>query len=680
MSPMLPYHFAPNQRPSDTILEELVPHQGSHDGQTLYSGEMQVELTFITPFFTGAGRFKKGEHTFEEKGRDDTDDHTYVAPLTYPAMDVSGKVQAKLPDAARFLIAPSTLKGVYASLVDALTGAPMKRISKREKGISFRLLRNPQRVKAGVLFQVGDDWVIYPAVKGSLPNFRRQRNRAEVTNAVASLDALRQGDFASPPHNRGNRIPENHRWVEAHYDYSDWDRDAERRRRKHTTVLIQVDPDLADEALLPIPERVLNYFDGKAWDRKGLNAPPPLREGQAVFYLTDAAGEVVAISPNFRLKWPYLHTPREINAFHPDEKPRNRDQFGYFANEALNREPTLLTPRQRLFGYTYQDECRHQPHERKDYLEAYAGRVHFNFAVHQPQSGTLVTQPLTLPILGQPQPSAYEHYLQPHLDPKTQARTIADYGLPTLDQEPADLAGRKVYLHQPPVAWNTPTTGETPNQNSTLLAHLRPNLKAKDPFPRFRFTVRFHRLANWEVGMLHHLCNFSASADANAIAAALGQGFEGAEALNELKVHALKLGYARPLGFGSALTKVAKLNLRQADNPKAIPFDAKGMQQAWLDKIDSWFPYGKGKKFWKKTRYTKALDHLLRFRYFENRFPQKVAWKYPSRGGNIFKYHMDIHKEHVEKVLDGSGNLDSPMPPVTKVWEETYDDSVDESS
>ena len=693
---ILPYHFVPNHRQGD-ILESLVSHVPGPGNENLYSGEMRVELTFLTPFFCGAGRYAKKGGRFQPKEREDTKEHTYLAPLTYPEMTFSkdGK-EAVLPQDAQFVIPPTTLKGLYGDLIDKITAAPMKRVTDPSSGIQFRFLQSPQEVKAGILFQNGERWEIFPADPNAPIVFNNDRPKGSV---IRSLGDIRSENYLSPKTVcfRHKKIPGAYKveksgayflpatlgringagnWVEVAYQYKGWAKkygsENNHRRQLYGTVFLCLDHISSAGDLCPVSSSVIEIYK-KTWSREENEKYVALKNGMAIFFLADSHGEVVAISPNFRMKWPFLDGLHYTDTNHRiQDGSRKRGQVGYLPGEALapngTIEETRLTPRQRMFGYTFQADCMQQGKQESDYLAAYAGRVHFNMAVHQGESGRRSTDEWMLPILGQPQASSYEHYLLPDKEGK-----VTDYGLPHLARtETSRLAGRKHYLHQPANQFKKVKDGS--GQNCTLLAHLRPVLgNDTEPFPVFRFTVRFTRLADWEVGLLHRVLNLSGTVDLPLLKNAIKTQVTHAQALKHMAVRGVKLGYARPLGWGSALSQVKGIRLTSRLGSLPRDADAKDFLEALDRKVDRWFQEGKGKPFWQKTYALRALDMLCRFRW-PDFSTERDDFDYP-RGGEkneIFAFHMNFKKGHIANRLNRKAGMDSPLPPVEEVWSKPY--------
>lgn len=142
-------------------------------------------------------------------------------------------------------------------------------------------------------------------------------------------------------------------------------------------------------------------------------------------------------------------------------------------------------------------------------LTAYAGRVRFS---HGRITGDYETEnEITLAILATPKPTATAFYL---LGPSGQPDPKVTY-----DTVNAQLRGRKYYRHQGKAEPEEYCTPEKSEQNRTVRGVLKPGAT-------FTFTVEFENLAPLELGALLYALE-----------------------LEEGMFH--RLGYAKPLGFGS---------------------------------------------------------------------------------------------------------------------------------
>ncbi|MBF0121100.1 MAG: hypothetical protein HQK79_19895 [Desulfobacterales bacterium] len=625
-----PYHFVRNLPINDKILQTVVLH--NENKSELLSGEIKVELTCLTPFFTGAERYIKKNTGFIKKKAND-EEHTWIVPLTYPETSPSDINF----DNKQFLISPQTLKGIYGNLIDKLTCSRMKRVAEMDQGINFRLISNPNKVKAGKLEKNNEEYKILIADKFS---FKFQRD-----------------------------------WEKVKYNYNHYG---------YSKIFLKFNK---NQKKLTIPLNVVEIYE-KTWQRVHKDNPrkkidrPILEHGMAIFYLTNNKGEVVAISPNFRIKWPFRDTILYHNTFDPQclNHKKKREQLGYAKTEALKKD-TKLSPRQKLFGYTLDDECIHPEQKKDEYLPAYAGRVHFNFAVHVKGTGSIDNTPLRLRILGKPQPTSYENYLSPKN--KSGESKISDYGLPIFDEKGGDLAGRKHYLHNPLIDINNIMDKEESTQNSTLIGYLKPDFSnIKAAFPKFRFTVRFEKLEPYELGMLLLILDISHTNDSEIEKIFNILKNKNIDNLNVMNILALKMGYARPLGFGSILSNVSSANIwssinrESANSPKSIDNnETESYKRQFFQKLKDWFgPSVNTDNFWNRptSYHLKDLNTLLLFRCHE-KFSE-VEFNYPHGDkGMIFNHHMNVHKKHIDLRFSDQSNSNptlspSPFPQVSKIW------------
>ena len=685
----LPYHFVGNDAATGRILEDIVPHAGKKDaaaspanGKELFSGEFKVKLTCLTPFFTGGERYIEEDGKFEKKPKDDTDHLTYIAPLTYPSPNYEGRQKSNCPDPAHYLVAPATLKGAYGNLIDKMTSSPMKKIAECKKGFQFRLLKNPTDVQVGIAIKEKNVLCIYPAAEGKSLEFSKKGVDCAKKYPLSSQD-MKNGKswLREYGHSKGSKGKPEYRWVPVKYNYPS----------EYQSVRIKIDPSLSSDKILKISPKLLKIYK-ESWDRRDSGGnpfdAPEIEAGMAVFYLTDADNFVVAISPNFRLKWPFLDSVLYTDRYSSKAYASLRDQVGYMEGEALKGETkkreTRLTPRQKLFGYVFDRDMARRPEE--EYLDSYAGRVHFNFAVCKPKREHIANDQKKLKILGSPQASSYEFYCKP-LE-RDGARSIGDWGLPTVGRkrERSRLAGRKHYLHDPQAAiepsqyvddgssQNRERKESKDNQFSVPLSFLKPDIEADGPeeaFPQFRFTVRFDRLERYELGMLYFVLNLSGGSDLSRIHACL-RAKRSLEKLADSEILALKMGYARPLGFGSVLSTVEERSVRCALSlGEKREFSDDELDRAWIDRMKEWFlPKKEPDSIWNIAPHLQELKSLLLFRVHANGSESGFRFSYPEEKSAIYAYHMAIHKTHIERRMKNRKTL-SPLPSAKEVWDRT---------
>ncbi|MBF0240056.1 MAG: hypothetical protein HQM12_20330 [SAR324 cluster bacterium] len=737
----LPYHFVSNDHPKSEILTPIVSHrlEDSKD-KTLYSGEFHVELTCLTPFFTGNQHYIRVSDRLQPKPKDDSDHHTWIAPLTWPEVDLTRRSIEDLTqiqwDQHSFLISPDTLKGLYGNLIDKLTAAPMKRV--KERGFHFRMLK-PEWMKAGLLVQQGNQWKIQEAERFQFDEGKQAQKdsrtwkKAEYhhpnqpkgfANDYGSLSLkLSQSHYPIPEslinvwknaweYNRDldfhltakslndlkqARIPELDRVIQALRPLTQSPenliRTAFRKQIKEAIKDIVTEDVLVSwiakkpgnkidekemqkeirKARRSIADQIVNVAEKKTVK---LEKKPALKTGMVIFYRLNSQNKVAALSANLYLKWPYQHSVWNEFQFTPDKTPQRRKQLGYFREEAL-KTSKQLTPRQKLLGYVFDKNSRHPDTPQDQYLPAYAGRVHFNFAVCKPLSSQ-IQGPLTLKTLGSPKPSAYEFYVQPQ-PPESATPTLSDYGF-WEDPQVAPLAGRKHYLHYPPVAEDLSVfqSQTQDNLNATVVGALVPDFKQSQPFPSFKFSVRFDKLEAYEVGMLQFVLNLSQGTKGQEIAGFLKEGKY--TDLKELNVLAVKAGYARPLGLGSMLSQVRETQIHPVFPQEAkteLPQETQKQESFFHEQFDqklrSWLdPHSKA-DLWNLARHTRELKQLLRFRVHEAyKNKTEPLFDYPREKEEIFKYHMEVHNHHIERRIKDQTTR-SPFYSAEKIWEKVIE-------
>lgn len=261
---------------------------------------------------------------------------------------------------------------------------------------------------------------------------------------------------------------------------------------------------------------------------------------------------IVSFGWHYYYRWAYLSSVRKV---------RRQNRCGLFPLEAeLEHEggaPAKLSVVRRLFGYTGDNEgSKEIGHDDHTQL---MGRLFPNAAIEvvgdNETDDDRFLGPTFLKELGMPRPSAVEYYLkQPHHPtprPSDDA-TLVTYGDAEDYDEPGELAGRKFYLDRRD-AYDANGNALVPgpaadasdanrlNERSTLA------LEASKPGRRFRFTVRFRDLERRELAaVLIALCP-------DQFKAVLGG--------THADGYCSKLGYARPLGWGSVRIEAQQLLL-----------------------------------------------------------------------------------------------------------------------
>jgi hypothetical protein len=284
--------------------------------------------------------------------------------------------------------------------------------------------------------------------------------------------------------------------------------------------------------------------------------------------------------------------------------------------------PRGLSSVRRLFGYTGDNEGSTGIGEVDHSHSQLMGRVSVNAGLEVVVGGDTDEKrflpPTFLRELGMPRPSAVEHYLQQPHHPKSRPfdnATLVTYGDAKDHDEPGELAGRKFYLDREDAytsePWKDGSEANRGNDRSTLA------LEASRRGRRFRFTVRFRDLDSAEVAaIVVALCPHQ-------LRAVLGG--------DHIDGYCSKLGYARPLGWGSVRIEAKSLLLLEAANVEpaltAVPDVA-----AWV-------------------REHHGLTPMLQQWLDVHRHKHPDAADYPRRKDkfdkeNIYTYHTWLRAEH----------------------------------
>jgi CRISPR-associated protein (TIGR03986 family) len=322
---------------------------------------------------------------------------------------------------------------------------------------------------------------------------------------------------------------------------------------------------------------------------------------------------IVSLGWHYYYRWAYIDTVRKTGWIN-----ERRGLFPLGAERAFDDEgaPAGLSAVRRLFGYTGDDEGS-AGIGRDDHAQL-MGRLSVNAAIEVVEPGDATEErflpPTFLKELGMPRPSAVEHYLeQPHYPnqrPSDRAQLVT-YGDAAGYDQPGRLAGRKFYLDRKDAyagePWKDDSEANRLNDRSTLA------LEASGPGRRFRFTVRFRDLDPGELAaVLAALCP-------DQFRAVLGGGHADG--------YCSKLGYARPLGWGSVRIEAKALLLLDglSDKPALRP----------VNDLPGWM-----RQYFTKTP---MLQQWLTI----HRHKHPDAADYPrGQDGNIYSYHTKLRAEH----------------------------------
>lgn len=176
-----------------------------------------------------------------------------------------------------------------------------------------------------------------------------------------------------------------------------------------------------------------------------------------------------------------------------------------------------LCPACRVFGWVYQPKKGETISQAR--ITAYAGRVRLSHGTLTHSEGELPKT--TLAILSTPKPTTTSFYL---LDPEGRPNATVNY-----DTGGARLRGRKFYRHQGEANPGEYRRDEKSDQNRTVRGALKPSAT-------FTFALYFENLAPLELGALLYALE-----------------------LEDGMFH--RLGYAKPLGFGSIKVMVENMQI-----------------------------------------------------------------------------------------------------------------------
>lgn len=325
---------------------------------------------------------------------------------------------------------------------------------------------------------------------------------------------------------------------------------------------------------------------------------------------------IVSFGWHYYYRWAYVNTVRRDR----DADAPNKERYGLFPlpDERQQDEagvPRALSAVRRLFGYTGDNEG--SAGIGKDDYEQLMGRISINAALevvgNEETDEQRFLPPTFLRELGMPRPSAVEFYLKqpyyPNARPSDQAKLVT-YGDAAGYDKPGELAGRKFYLDRSDAyegePWKDDSEANRANERSTLA------LEASRPGRKFRFTLRFRDLDPHELAaILVALCPHQ-----------FKQVLDG----NHSDGYCSKLGYARPLGWGSVRIEArALLFLNFADGKPELRAECD--IAAWVQK-----------------HYQPTEMQAEWLAVHCHKHPN--ADDYPRKNGQIYTFHADLRAEH----------------------------------
>lgn len=686
----LPYDFLPVHAGA-AVEDDWVRHDGSADG---LSGELLCELETLTPLLVANEHYPVGQAVSEIQ-------NAAVALCGPKVLEEKNEDKKKkileplrLPD-GRVVIPGTGLKGMIRASLSALLNAPMERVEERtfsyRPNLSFAKNHPRLAMRAAVVEAVNADGLptvikVLPANatvhfgKGPPPpeewygkeettGFRLSfwedpRGRAprkyyiRFDNSVAPSEPLNSPAMIFLRYSNG--IDGKVRLGAMHAQKND-----KPKPKCHYFAAVRKS-DYANAEVKAMDETALQHFR-ETMDHLGdknyghLRKEHPL-SGQGGFdrlpraisrckkflpnqliYVeveldrNQAAKSVVSFGHHFHYRWRYRNSIRKAWASAGETL---RAELQTTAGE---KQGGTVSAARLFFGYVKGDVKTGRLELGKDLPEKLAGRIACNMAVEvtaNPKDETRFLGEsenqylIPLKILGQPRASAVEFYLQqdfPKPDRKDASplRTYGDLivkgsgGTPREDDPAGKLRGRKVYRHFEPAEESyLEQSAEIREDAQSVLARF-----VSPPGTPFRFTVRFQDLRPWELGAL------LAVLEPRRLAEALKEPINGE--------FAHKLGYARPLGWGSVRLKMDRCRVWRDDDFTPLPEPGESKEAGFAGAIENLLARDDFQRL-PKQGVRRWLDR--------HRFQDKGTYCYPTardkEGQKIFAWHTAIRRDH----------------------------------
>jgi CRISPR-associated protein (TIGR03986 family) len=619
-----PYGFV--ALPKIFTTAEPVWHDGTSSAGRL-SGEIRFELETLTPLLVGW-----------ERGIIGSEEADWPVPAN---LDGIGQLEnnksvlcpLRAPWGERPVIIPGdTLKGLLRHELGALLGAPLERVAERSYSYRPNAMfpsKSEGRFLVPRLARVPQNGVETKALGGN----HQARVPMRLELFPAELEYNKKANRLDYHFDAPNGAP-----------YRGGQGAGERlnsKRNLHTTLTANpnetvevVDvPETVQQGYLATIRHLIDeasgHFSERHPDAKEHGAPARMRILEAAKNMVFQPGDmlwvewdtekrcIVSFGWHYYYRWAYIDTVRKVggklerHGLFPLDKERELDADG---------DPKKLSPVRRLFGYTG-DNDGNAGIGQGDYTQL-MGRIAINAGLEVIEPGDTEEQrflrPTFLKELGMPRPSAVEFYLkQPHhpgTRPTDNAQLVT-YGDAVGYDEPGDLAGRKFYLDRGDAyssePWKDDSVANRTNERSTLA------LEASHPHRRFRFTLRFSDLD---------------PADLAAVLVALcPHQFREVLGGTHTDGYCSKLGYARPLGWGSVRIEAKALLLLDIVDSKPVLRNAGNVIT------------------WTKSHYTSSPMQEEWLAIHRHKHPDAQDYqRHKDRDGNenIYTFHTNLRAKH----------------------------------
>jgi hypothetical protein len=465
------------------------------------------------------------------------------------------------------LLPADSLKGLLRHEIGALLGAPMERVAERSYSYRpnslFPNQPNPRLVAR--LARIPEGGVVLRSLFPTAPDSVSVRVPAQLELLPQNLKYDRQHENG-PPRYRFD--------VNGAASYRGGLGAGERlnsKRRLHASLEATPDSPLDSQ---PVPAEVQDGYlhtirhlvdlDQGHFSERHPDVPNTISGEEARSRILDAAETVVfqtgdliwvewdtskkrivSLGWHYYYRWAYTDTVRRKEWMY-----QRQGLFPLVDELSLDADkaPMGLSAVRRMFGYTGDNEG--SKGIGKGDHEQLMGRLFVNTAIEvvEPDAArqNRFLPPTFLRELGMPRPSAAEHYLEQPYHPKprpTDKATLVTYGDAAGYDKPGKLAGRKFYLDRSDAYTSEPWKDESEanrlNDRSTLALEASPRGR------RFRFALRFRDLEPTEL--------------AAAIIALCPDQFRAVLGGGHIDGYCSKLGYARPLGWGSVRIEAKSL-------------------------------------------------------------------------------------------------------------------------
>ena len=638
--PGKPYGFV--ALPKDLTTSPPIWHDGTSSKDRL-SGEIRFELETLTPLLVG---WERGDTKSDWPVPANLDDVGQLADKKSVLCPLRAPWGTKRP----VIIPGDSLKGLLRHELGALLGAPMERVAERSYSYrpnqKFPYDQRDQRYRPGTasieprLARVrtsttaeigGKAWpvpehvdVLSMATREQQAYFPRRegRGRDAVTVYPTREAELYRGGLGG-----GRALPDQILAEDARRKVIHTHIDVSQLRVEHEAVspLAQVIAQYTATLthLLDVNEghfsaRHPQIGTDQQKQRTGREAVESgavraFQPGDLVWVEWDTEKKcIVSLGWHYYYRWAYSDSVRmtggrlQRHGLFPLDQERAHDDDG---------APKGLSSVRRLFGYTGDNDGSARI-GKNDHAQL-MGRVFVNSGLEVVGENDSDEQrflgPTFLKELGMPRPSAVEHYIQqphhPQSRPSDRA-TLVTYGDAADYDAPGELAGRKFYLDRKDAYNGTPweDTSDTNKQNdrSTLA------LNASKPCRKFRFTVRFRDVDAAELAAI--------------IIALCPDQFKSVLGGTHTDGYCSKLGYARPLGWGSVRIEAKALLL----------FDEVGDAPTLKPEADL--------NAWVKTSHRKTATQDEWLAIHRRNHPN--AADYPRKDGEIYTFRTPLRAEH----------------------------------